>query len=332
MTDDTGSSVAAAPDGSVWITGRYYYMTDFAPGATVYNVGSKGGGDAFLWKLRPDQSPTDIGLGPATVLEHSPRGYVVGNLSAADPDGGDLFTYELLDSAGGRFKIVGSQVQVAEEYLLDPPAGTSMQIVVRARDSFAKTFEKAISIEWLPRLRASGRVWNDLNGNGVQDAGEPGVAGVVAEVRVSTDAVVGDADDASLDMTCTDADGHYLLRGLVAGVNYYLCFRTPPGYTFTSQDTGGDDARDSDATPVGYTAMFTLPPGTNSAGIDAGLPRRTAPVRLRAERGRRRAFDRLGRRWQRIHRRHRQQSEERDRGQVHQRRRAVLGTEPRRNG
>jgi len=55
------------------------------------------------------------------------------------------------------------------------------------------------------------------------------------------------------------------------GINYYLVFPPPVGYTFTTQDAGSDDSLDSDANASGVTAIFTLNPYQNRTDLDAGL-------------------------------------------------------------
>jgi len=117
----------------------------------------------------------------------------------------------------------------------------------------------------------SGSVWNDLNGNGIQEVGDPGVLGAVVEVFSSTDTTVGNSDDLSCGAAITDANGNYTISGLSPGVNHYLAFRTPVGYTFTTKDAGSDDTKDSDADSTGATAMFTLVPGQTDSTRDAGL-------------------------------------------------------------
>ncbi len=118
---------------------------------------------------------------------------------------------------------------------------------------------------------AGGMVWNDLNLDGIRDLDEPGVAGAVAEVFSSTDAVIGNEDDVSLGVAITDADGLYSFDDLPDSPNFYAVFRTPVGYEFTAQDAGGDDTLDSDADAVGVTSLFTIPAGQADTTIDAGL-------------------------------------------------------------
>ncbi|HEX7308384.1 SdrD B-like domain-containing protein [Lentzea sp.] len=102
-------------------------------------------------------------------------------------------------------------------------------------------------------------VWSDTNGNGVQDAGEPGLPGVT--VKLSNGAT-----------TTTGADGKYLFQGLDDGT-YSVCFTLPSGYAFSPRDAGGDDAKDSDADgATGCTATTTVGPGKRQdLTLDAGV-------------------------------------------------------------
>src|SRR6185436_15244490 len=60
-------------------------------------------------------------------------------------------------------------------------------------------------------------VWLDKDGDGVQDAGEPGLGGVDVTVTwYGPDGVLGGGDDASFSTT-TAADGSYSIGGLPAG-------------------------------------------------------------------------------------------------------------------
>ncbi len=105
-------------------------------------------------------------------------------------------------------------------------------------------------------------VWNDVNQNGIQDVGEPGIAGV--EVKLYG------CDGSELAATTTDGEGVYGFHDLMPG-SYYVGFKAPNGYVFASQNQGADDGRDSDADSNGLTSCVTLQSGENNLTVDAGL-------------------------------------------------------------
>jgi hypothetical protein len=114
-------------------------------------------------------------------------------------------------------------------------------------------------------------VWNDTNHNGLQDAGESGVAGVVVTLRgAGADNILGDGDD-TFATTQTDANGLYSFTGLNAGIYYQLQFNAPNGTTFTTYHAGTDNTIDSDAGTGGYSQVFVLNPGEINNTYDAGL-------------------------------------------------------------
>ncbi len=85
-------------------------------------------------------------------------------------------------------------------------------------------------------VRAIGdTVFNDLDGDGVQDPGEPGIGGV--EVKLYSDAGtlgVIDGGDAVIATLTTDADGKYLFSGLTNSGTYLVSIESPPaGFAFT---------------------------------------------------------------------------------------------------
>ena len=106
-------------------------------------------------------------------------------------------------------------------------------------------------------------VWIDLDGDGVQEEGEPPLAGV--EVTLYS------AEGTPLSTTTTDENGYYRVSSLPDG-SYYVGFMPSAGYTPTLADSGSDDAADSDADPVtGRTPVITLAVGAYNPTIHAGF-------------------------------------------------------------
>jgi type VI protein secretion system component Hcp len=91
-------------------------------------------------------APTNILLDASSVAENSANDTVVGALNAEDPDPDDTHTFTLTDSAGGRFKIEGSQLRVNEGALLDYESATGHVVVVQAVDGQTNAYSQALSI------------------------------------------------------------------------------------------------------------------------------------------------------------------------------------------
>jgi large repetitive protein len=98
--------------------------------------------------LLENQAPTAIGLTNSSIAENSANNTLVARLNTTDPDPTDTHTYTLLNDAGGRFKLVGDELRVANGNLLDFEIATSHQIRVRTTDNGNPSFayERDITI------------------------------------------------------------------------------------------------------------------------------------------------------------------------------------------
>lgn len=114
--------------------------------------------------------------------------------------------------------------------------------------------------------RVGNFVWEDIDGDGTQDAGEPGIAGAQVELRRSS-------DNALIDAATTITGGNFLVVGTVPGINYHLGFTLPIGYNFTQQDQGADTTDSDVYTTTGETADFTLLSNQTDNNRDAGAYR-----------------------------------------------------------
>ncbi len=107
-------------------------------------------------------------------------------------------------------------------------------------------------------------IFHDLNANGVQDAGEAGLAGVTVELYTAAGALAGS--------TVSNASGYYRFVSVDPG-SYYLQFpvETAAGLVLSVADNAFDDITDSDADPVtGRTPVFTAVAGQDDESWDAG--------------------------------------------------------------
>ncbi|MBI5646632.1 MAG: T9SS type A sorting domain-containing protein [Ignavibacteriae bacterium] len=125
-------------------------------------------------------------------------------------------------------------------------------------------------------------VWNDLNQNGIQEAGEPGLNGVMVELwNVGPDVTAGTFDDylavnnsnvtIPFVMTANNMSsqpGYYQFTNLQPGT-YYARFFPPPGFVVSLLNQGGNPQLDSDANPVfGPTYGWTVPVTLAANAID----------------------------------------------------------------
>jgi hypothetical protein len=110
-------------------------------------------------------------------------------------------------------------------------------------------------------------VWQDIDGDGVQDPGEPGIPGVTVTLYDSNGNVVA--------TQVTDENGNYLFTGLQPGT-YTVQFELPDlpnldNESFTGFKTAFDPALDSDVDLNGRTATIVVGVGANDLTIDAGV-------------------------------------------------------------
>lgn len=107
-------------------------------------------------------------------------------------------------------------------------------------------------------------VWHDLNGNGQQDIGEPGIAGLQVNLFRSNGAFISTA--------FTDNFGKYIFDYLYPGY-YYLEFKTPSGYERTFSNVGNDNTdNDIDGTNgVGTTSATQIVENERDMTIAAGF-------------------------------------------------------------
>jgi Ca2+-binding RTX toxin-like protein len=149
-----------------------YTIVDNADGSVTVSSGTEG--SDTLWNVERLQfsdgtfganaslngAPSDILFtdtlmeGELFVYEFAANGTKIGTLLAEDPDSGDTtFTFTLIDDAGGRFQIVGDELQVKDGLLLDYEHDFGFEnwqypwdIVVEVADAGGNTFQKTLQV------------------------------------------------------------------------------------------------------------------------------------------------------------------------------------------
>jgi hypothetical protein len=137
------------------------------------------------------------------------------------------------------------------------------------------------------------RAWADSNGNGIQDTGEPSIAGVALEVLDAAGNAIIDPATGVAAVVVTDADGNWILtvdsdvkvQVRVAAINWtagpFATGATYDGWNITKIKQGADASLDSNADATSRTLLATggqaFRAGTTDFSFDVGFAKVVAP-------------------------------------------------------
>ncbi|MEM7228397.1 MAG: SdrD B-like domain-containing protein [Planctomycetota bacterium] len=169
--------------------------------------------------------------------------------------------------------LVTGEVTVTYTFCLVPgacclPDGTCVEVLDTECDAQGGVFQGfstlCADVEPCPQAMLGDFVFEDSNGNGVQDPGEPGIPGVT--VKLLDDMMM------QIDTDVTGAAGDYLFTGLAMGTYTVMIDDTtlPAGYLPTAANVGGDDTIDSDFVG-GMVTVFLPANDTVNLTVDAGF-------------------------------------------------------------
>lgn len=211
----------------------------------------------------------DVGLEgiEVTVVWFGPDGVAGGGddvtLPVATTDGDGLYTVPNLPDGSYSVTLTGGVPVGTDENTFDADGSLDGTSVVT--DLGVGTNDPVIDLDQDFGLTGSGSIgdtiWLDLNGDGVQDPGEPGIPGAtVILTAAGPDGILGTADDVIYPTATTGPDGTYLFENLPAGDFSVVVSNLPPGVQPTADPDGGND----DA------SMVTLDPGEADLDQDFG--------------------------------------------------------------
>jgi hypothetical protein len=120
----------------------------------------------------------------------------------------------------------------------------------------------------LPKVSVGNLVWADTDRDGVQDAGELGIAGVTLTITKADGSPVTDVFGNAVTTTTTNASGAYLFENLPVG-SYKVSVTDPAGYIPTTALAGSDSAVDSSTGNATSTNLTTN--GASDATLDFGF-------------------------------------------------------------
>ena len=112
--------------------------------------------------------------------------------------------------------------------------------------SSSSTSEAVASVSVTKQVTLAGKVWNDLDGDGVVDPGEPGMSGCTVKIFSS--------DGSQVTQAVTDDNGDFTVSDLSAGT-YTISADTPEGYASTTSTS----------------ETVSVAPGATKSGINFGV-------------------------------------------------------------
>lgn len=272
---DFAMDVAA---GSAYVAGAFYGTVDFDPTAGLDRHTSHGSADMFagrmlqfaearteihgsVWDDRNGdrlRDPDEPGLALRTVfVDTDEDGQIDPNepSTTTDSDG----NYVLADLASGVHTV--TLMDWNGWAPSDPPDGR--RVVVLPDLEIFKDVDFGSAGPVLGDF-----VWQDTNGNGVQDTGESGLNGV--DVRLYEVLSGGTTEPVLVATTLSDVHGQYLFDLPDVG-DYFIEFATVAGMEFSRDHWGLDDLVDSDANPhTGRTPTFAVNSLASDLSWDAG--------------------------------------------------------------
>ena len=153
-------------------------------------------------------------------------------------------------------------------------AATSTEVIDPAVDQARVRFYEPASL--------GGVLWNDENGDGLNNADESTESGQVVSLLNGagnqlylhpTTGLISVIDQTGFDAmtTTTGSNGEYSFTNLPAG-DYSVEFAKPAGTEFTWRDVAGsNDSNDSDVNATGRSHIVSLDSGEDDMSVDAGL-------------------------------------------------------------
>ena len=204
------------------------------------------------------------------INEYNGSNYTWGEVQAAIwsliGDDWTMFSQALGNPDPARVSALSGQALANDGF--KPHAGQILGLVLDVRDGSGNQQQPTL-IE-VRAAEVGDRVFEDKDANGIQDAGDLGIAGARIELvrDINGD---GDFDDANevLAAGTTDASGDYSFKGLTPGADYQVRFVQPAGYNGGSpRQVGGDVSLDSDGL---VSDVQRLAPGEYRSTVDSGF-------------------------------------------------------------
>lgn len=282
----TPTSRGLAKSGS-WTDGSYEGTRD-ATGNISWSIRLPGNETGYLGPITVTDVPAAGSIVECASLVVTTQQTLAGNAvkSPVDPARYDLdcapggFTLVLDEIAPAEFVTLGYRGTITDQLsgrygnsvrveIPGQPAGVKETVIARTAAGGDGTGTQKVSVGDL--------VWRDLDRDGIQDAGEPGIPGVVLRLTSPAGAVT-DITGKPVGSQTTDADGRYrfdLLPVLAPGQHYTVTLDADASATAlegllpTTAAAGGDRAVDSSTGSADSGALTTN--GASDLTLDFGF-------------------------------------------------------------
>jgi uncharacterized repeat protein (TIGR02059 family) len=272
-TSDKDSSTGFAMSANLTVDGSSDMTLDFGFWAPPASVGSR------VWSdLDGDgiQDPGEPGIAGVQLMIRTVTGSAVVDIDGetvadvfTDADGNYLFTNLPLDAqyvvmvVSSLPDYVQSPAEVGDDRGLDSSTGQATSLVL----GVSQLLDLSLDFGYVPMVSVGDFVWLDTNRDGIQNLGEPGIAGVTVSITTAAGLPVTDVFGQPVTSTVTDANGFYVFENLPVG-SYTVTVVTPDGLvpTITGAGTPDKDSSTGSATSVNLTSA-----GSSDLTLDFGF-------------------------------------------------------------
>ncbi len=192
-----------------------------------------------------------------------------GKFSFEEP-AGDYYLEFILVDGNAHYKFTANN----KDSKVDPSTGKTAVFTVTAGQNdlswLAGLCDSAVAPPPPPPVVQKGSigdfVWEDTNGNGLQDQGESGIPGITVKLIDANPS----NPETEIASTTSGNDGHYEFTDLDAGT-YKVKFELKNNYSFSPKNVYGTDSTDSDPDQSGKTDAYILAEGENLNTVDCGM-------------------------------------------------------------
>lgn len=264
VTGDDGTGAAGNADGPYTATTTaqvFIRQIDLELDKAIVTAGPYAFGQTVQYSVSVINKGPDAATG-VTVLEKLPVGLLYKSVVSATVGSYDsatgVWTIGGIASGGSVTLVLSVQIDAAGPIVNDAEVQSADQYDIDSAPANlvgapAQDDEDRVSITPAPTTIGD-RVWYDLNKDGVQDAGEPGISGVTVQLQdPGADGILGNGDDGPTLTTTTDATGAYQFTGLAVERSYTVSVlpATLPG--------GMTQTYDVDGLGTAHTATVSVP-------------------------------------------------------------------------